>query len=240
LSPRVGSSPIVASISFVSAFICFGFAFSGRSMATLIFFIAACFGWLEGFFDFLAVSVEFLLWGGLFLLVVLVVFKYRVWFGQLSGLVQFGSSESVVQPVAVSIIEGESLPDDVVGEVSQFWSDGHFREALGLLYRATLFRCVKRFDVPLYAHHTESDCLRIIEPCVVSDVFAFVSELSLCWQRLAYAGVVVEGDVFLFWLFWWGLFLGILGLLLVCFFVLCEILVFGFRFCLLGLDLVLL
>jgi len=154
------------------------------------------FGWLEGFFDFLAVSVEFLLWGGLLLLVVLVVFKYRVWFGQLSGLVKSGSSDSVVQPVEVSIIEGESLADDVVDVVSKFWSDGHFREALGLLYRATLFRCVQRFGVPLFDHHTELDCLRIIEPCVVRDVFVFVSELSLCWQRLAYAGVVVEGDVF--------------------------------------------
>jgi hypothetical protein len=58
-------------------------------------------------------------------------------------------------------IRAETLPTDVVAQVRAFWQQQRNREALALLYRATLSRLVTHNGVVLTQGATEGDCLRI-------------------------------------------------------------------------------
>jgi hypothetical protein len=58
-------------------------------------------------------------------------------------------------------IRPESLPKDVVGTALGLWNRKQYREATGLLYRASLAQIVSTNDLPINKGATEGDCLRL-------------------------------------------------------------------------------
>lgn len=60
-------------------------------------------------------------------------------------------------------IRPESLPAEVISAVLELWQAGRLREALALLYRATLSRLVSQYDLHIHQGATEGDCLRLVE-----------------------------------------------------------------------------
>ena len=52
-----------------------------------------------------------------------------------------------------------SLPKDIVATAQTQWRDGHYREALSLLYRGALSRLVEQRELPVRDSDTEDDCL---------------------------------------------------------------------------------
>lgn len=87
----------------------------------------------------------------------------------------------------------ESLPDDITAEVLRLWRTGAEREALGLLYRASLSDLISRYDCPFQDHHTEAECARLVrdeaqqDPRLQPALVQFFGLLTATWQRLAYA-----------------------------------------------------
>lgn len=90
-------------------------------------------------------------------------------------------------------IRPESLPDDVPGQVLALWRRGELRQALALLYRATISRLVHDDGLEIHAGATEGDCSRIAERAARGNTLsagrlkaaAMATEL---WLRAAYAG----------------------------------------------------
>ncbi|WP_020405344.1 DUF4129 domain-containing protein [Hahella ganghwensis] len=93
-------------------------------------------------------------------------------------------------------IRESSLPDSILDAVEALWQKGSQREALALLYRATISRLVNRFSLRFPPGATEGDCLRSVRHLNQEDIFSYFSRLTRSWQALAYAHRVPSEEEF--------------------------------------------
>lgn len=77
----------------------------------------------------------------------------------------------------------ESLPEDVPAAASALARDGRLREALALLYRASLSQLVHRRGVQLLSSHTEIEVLGLAP----GDCHPYLEKLVVAWRACAYA-----------------------------------------------------
>ena len=97
------------------------------------------------------------------------------------------SSVRVVMGMEVS---PESLPDDIAAAVRALWHNGHHREALGLLYRASISRLLQSGCVEIRESDTEGDCLRRVQKAGGPAHPDYFRHVTRAWTRMAYAGEV--------------------------------------------------
>jgi hypothetical protein len=88
----------------------------------------------------------------------------------------------------------QSLPADVPGQVMRLWADGAHREALGLLYRASLSRLIERYEIGFRASHTEAECAALVKAQGIDSLSDYFSRLTDAWRRLAYGHQVPAGE----------------------------------------------
>ena len=85
-------------------------------------------------------------------------------------------------------ITPDSLPDDIIAEATQLWSDRQYREALGLLYRGSLSYLVNEDNITLNNAMTEQDVLDCAHSAKLSESrINYLNQLTRAWQSLAYA-----------------------------------------------------
>ena len=87
-------------------------------------------------------------------------------------------------------VRPESLPGDPAAAALALWQAGRAREALSLLYRASLAALVDRHGLRLPASATEGDCLRAVRAMagrLGADTTDFFAALTRLWQAAAYA-----------------------------------------------------
>ncbi|MEZ4282198.1 MAG: DUF4129 domain-containing protein [Myxococcota bacterium] len=102
-----------------------------------------------------------------------------------------GVAESEADQIGPEVLIGldvraAAIPADVPREVLQLAASGRSREALALLYRATLSRLVARAGLRFSEGHTEEQCLAIVRRGADARLAEFFLELTRCWQRMAY------------------------------------------------------
>jgi hypothetical protein len=88
------------------------------------------------------------------------------------------------------------LPDDIPAAVSALWRDGQQREALALLYRASVLRLAERLGSAFPPGATEADCLRRARRLDDAEARASFTDVVRTWQRAAYARQFPDGDTF--------------------------------------------
>jgi hypothetical protein len=118
------------------------------------------------------------------------LYRYR---DRLRALLPRTDAPAAATEIAGLDIRAESLPHDVTAQVRAQWEQGERRNALALLYRATLSRLVQRHGVLLAQGATEGDCLRVAAQALQRKqldeaghaVMALVTRL---WLEGAYAG----------------------------------------------------
>ncbi len=81
----------------------------------------------------------------------------------------------------------ETLPADLPGAVRAVLAAGRLREALGLLYRATLSALVHGQGIELLASDTEGEALERVRARGETATAQFFGQLVLQWQGAAYA-----------------------------------------------------
>jgi hypothetical protein len=127
----------------------------------------------------LARIAEFVLWGA-----VAVAIVYALWWivQTLPRYRRRPRPERYRAPATLFGMElaPEKLPVDVQAAVLKLLADGRPREALGLLYRASLSRLVHQRGVELHASHTEAEVLALAP----SD---YLKQLIDAWRACAYA-----------------------------------------------------
>ena len=85
------------------------------------------------------------------------------------------------------VIEPEPLPDDIPSAARRLWQAGRQRDALALLYRASVEAMVERAQVVLVPGATEAECLRASRKMpLAEDREAFAGTVRV-WQYAAYA-----------------------------------------------------
>lgn len=88
-------------------------------------------------------------------------------------------------------IRPETLPDDVATTVVRLWQENQHRQALALLYRATLSRLVKQDQLTISQGATEGDCIRLAifahnHQRLSADKLEVLQTISGMWLRAAY------------------------------------------------------
>ncbi|CDF86018.1 hypothetical protein PKB_4694 [Pseudomonas knackmussii B13] len=138
-------------------------------------------------FEFIAQSVQALLWAALLALAFLLLWRYRAWlrlFAERLGLPQRAKREA--PPVLFGLeLTPESLPGDIAGEAERLW-DEQPRAALGLLYRALLSRLLHDFRLPLRESTTEGEVLQSVASLQRPELDSYAQLLTGRWQDLAY------------------------------------------------------
>ncbi|MCW8196269.1 DUF4129 domain-containing protein [Proteobacteria bacterium 005FR1] len=142
---------------------------------------------LRDIFGGFATGFQLLLWIVVIALVAWLLYRYRN--GLISLLSLPAKRKTAAQPdVLFGLdIRKESIPEDVCKRVRQWWSEGRHRDALGLLYRATLSRLVHQFAFEFHAGYTEQECVAVVSRGDNRDLSDYVSRLTRSWQQLAYA-----------------------------------------------------
>ena len=77
----------------------------------------------------------------------------------------------------------------------QIWGEGKYREALSLLYRASLSRLIERYQFEFRASHTEAECAALVKARGIESVSDYFGQLTTVWRRLAYGHRVPQSDV---------------------------------------------
>ena len=90
----------------------------------------------------------------------------------------------------------ESLPENVTQQALRLWREGASREALSLLYRASLSRLIDRYELAFRSSHTEAECAALVRAHGIESLSEYFWELTQTWRRLAYGHQLPsEGDL---------------------------------------------
>lgn len=89
-------------------------------------------------------------------------------------------------------LTSESLPDKPWLVAKQLIDDNQYREALSLLYRASLIWYIDHSDAVIKEGYTELECLKHITNSVSQQSSLYMKNLTNNWRGLAYAHQIPE------------------------------------------------
>jgi len=130
-----------------------------------------------------AATLKLLLIVSFILLIVYLLYRFR---GPLNRLHSRNKAEAAPELMFGLDVTPESLPDDIPIQVMSFWHEGRHRDALGLLYRATLSRLIAQHELAFRASHTEAECAALVKARGIDTLSSYFSGLTRVWCHLAY------------------------------------------------------
>ena len=120
------------------------------------------------------------------------LYRYR---GPLARLGAGPAREAAPEVLFGLDVTPQSLPPDVPAQVMQLWREGAYREALSLLYRASLSRLIERYQLEFRASHTEAECAALVKARGIESLSDYFWQLTNVWRRLAYGHQVPDSQV---------------------------------------------
>lgn len=144
----------------------------------------------------IALVIEVIFWLVFIGLILYLIYHFREAVGR--GVRVFYKPQKVHMPATIAGLDvsKESLPDDVVQTARLLWSKQQYRQAVGLLYRASLSHLLHDYECQLLSSFTEQECLdaasRLPQPTLVE----WMQGITHSWQQLAYAHQVPAKDRF--------------------------------------------
>jgi hypothetical protein len=141
--------------------------------------------WLKALVWLLSAIAEYGLWILAALLLLLLLWRLPRWLPWVRA--QLREETPLPQLHEQSVAEPVPLPDDVPAAVSALWREGRQRDALALLYRASVVRLAERLGTDFPPGATEADCLRRARRLDDAAARESFGEVVRTWQRAAYA-----------------------------------------------------
>ena len=146
--------------------------------------------WISPFLSFIGKIfsvVPILIWLVLGLLIALAIYHFRDAIASIARRHDKPDGVDLPDVLFGLDLRKESLPDDIQDEVNRLWREGKAREAIGLLYRATLSALIHQFSFEFYDGYTEQECATVVRSKAEGKLSAYVQRLTTTWQHLAYA-----------------------------------------------------
>jgi hypothetical protein len=125
----------------------------------------------------------------------LVLYLLRRFRGPLSRLGRRARKEEAPQVLFGLDVTPQSLPADVPAQVMRIWGEGGYREALSLLYRASLSRLIDRYELAFRASFTEAECAALVKDHGIDSLSDYFWQLTNVWRRLAYGHHKPESEI---------------------------------------------
>ncbi|WP_424314771.1 hypothetical protein [Haloferula sp.] len=138
-----------------------------------------------GLIEALGILLKVGLIGGLLVLLVWLIYRYRHVF-QGRGRQDGGLRKAQAKVVMGMAVAPESLPEDVSDAALRLWREGRCHEAMSLLYRGSISWMINRAGVEIAESDTESDCLDRARRAEAGHLQYF-GGLTEHWMKLAYA-----------------------------------------------------
>ncbi len=129
-----------------------------------------------------------MIWLAVAVIVVWLINKYSHWLSWINLQPRLSKKAKSIPNIILGMdITQESLPDDVLATFSNYINNKQYREALSLLYRATLSAIIHRGDIDIPTSATERECSNMIADKRSKDESNFFKALTNAWVMLAYA-----------------------------------------------------
>lgn len=137
---------------------------------------------------FLAESFEIIIWIFLIAICCYIISRYQSFLPWMSP--SNTKAKKVTKPSVLFGLEvnESTLPKDIPTHVLSLWNNERKREALSLLYRATLSRLIHQYSMHFSVGNTEQECYQLVnqnESCS-AELTQYVKRLTQSWQKLAY------------------------------------------------------
>lgn len=130
---------------------------------------------------------------GMLVLVLLLTAKHWLPWMRGSGRKRAAAETPVAQ---APVLSAEPLPDDVATIARRLWREGRQRDALALLYRASVATVCERAELTLPPGATEAQCLRASRRLPDEADRSLFARMVRTWQYAAYAGRLPDDDAF--------------------------------------------
>lgn len=138
---------------------------------------------------------EWILWGLVGLLVLGLIVTAPWWLRWLRG--SGVKRRKATGPVTEEAVElPEVIPPDPAARARDLWQQGRPRQALALLYRASVESMCERAELVLPPGATEAQCLRASRRMPVDADRTLFARIVQVWQYAAYAGRLPEPEAF--------------------------------------------
>jgi hypothetical protein len=149
--------------------------------------------WLANLLEFIVKFARVLLYGGLAIAVLAIVFALRAKHFDLSR-----APREVPLPAMLMGLDlrPESLPNNIVEAARIAWANGDATLALSLLYRGALVRLAQRGALEIPESATENECLRAIRRTQPDHVAGAFGALTRAWVRARYGHTAPEDAAF--------------------------------------------
>lgn len=149
--------------------------------------LESIFAAIQGFIGLFLGGFEILFWLIIVAVIAFVIYRFR---DSLSAMIR--PRKEIIERPQADILFGldvrkESLPDNITEEVSKLWQQKLYREAVGLLYRASLSGLVHQFSFEFFDGYTEQECVDVVSAGSDEKLSGFVKDLTRTWQLIAYA-----------------------------------------------------
>lgn len=144
----------------------------------------------------LARAAEWGLWGLLGAVLLVLLLTARLWWPWLRGTGRRKARQDAPRVQEEAVQMPVVLPPDVATQAGLLWDQGRPREALALLYRASVRTLVERTGTALPPGATEAQCLRAsrrLPEAADRDLFARIVRM---WQYAAYGGHLPTREAF--------------------------------------------
>ena len=151
-------------------------------------------GWLAWISAGLAFVGQYGLWILAILLLGYLIWRAPHWLPWARSWVRRDPAPSAITEHAIE--RAEALPDDVPGAVRTLWLAQRQREALALLYRASVDRIAQRLGTPFPPGATEAECLRRARKLPNGELPTLFARVVRTWQAAAYAHRLPESAEF--------------------------------------------
>ena len=144
-------------------------------------------GWMQGVAKLASLLAEAALWIIVAALVLALLLTARWWWPWLRG--HAPRPRPAPPPVEQHpLLDEEPLPQDIVAQARRLWAAGQARQALALLYRASVAALGARLDRELPPGATEAQCLRAARSLPAAEDRSAFADIVRVWQYAAYAG----------------------------------------------------
>ena len=134
----------------------------------------------------LATGGSLLLWALLIALVLALLFSARYWLPWLRWRSKPRMPASAIEQHALAL--PDTLPDDIASQARLLWQQGHGRQAMALLYRASVAAMARLSQQVLPPGATEAQCLRAARALGDGSQQTLFADVVRHWQATAYAG----------------------------------------------------